>query len=190
MRLIIAVFINILLASHSLAGGVLMLGGGKQSAGATESLQFDYSDAPTGSTYWASATTNQLIALSFTTSGAFTLTKVGIYLKKNNGSPLTAAVPVYIYSDSSFTPSSSIATSTSDISGTLGTSYVEYQATFSGVSLSGSTRYWIVLGGTIDAVNVPQWGYITGTEKRLAWNGSIWTGSITDIRMCAKIYGY
>lgn len=76
---------------------------------------------------------------------SYTMTQISAALKISVGSPLYSAVTAYIYTDANPKPGTLIATSTNTVSSTLTSSYVFYAWQFSGVSLTGSTRYHLVL---------------------------------------------
>jgi hypothetical protein len=118
------------------------------------------------------------LAASFTTSGAYTITRADLGLEIQAASPFSAAVTGYVYSDSGGSgPSTLLQTASPTETYTLTNSVVYYPWYFSGQSLSASTRYWIAIHGTVDTTNQPLWCGSTGGSETFYYsdNGTSWT---------------
>jgi len=160
-------------------------------AGGAEVLKQDLSGSKTAGTYFLYDVNQVWIAGSFTASSSYTLTRVGVYLSPNTGSPLADALTVRVYSDNAFAPGSSLATATSTISGTLPGGMAEYTVDFSGLSLTSGTRYWVVMQGTRSLTAVPQWGYTAGSSEKtmISADGTSWGAASTN-QSSMNIYGH
>jgi hypothetical protein len=115
------------------------------------------------------ATTNVKLAASFTKSGAASIKKVTLALKKASGIAAGKKLTVKIEGDSSGPDGTAIATSaTVDIDTEVTTSYTWVTFTFATpVDLSDSTVYWVVLEGdyTADADANVMWRTKSGLSS-------------------------
>lgn len=128
------------------------------------------------------ASASQYLAGSFTTTGAYTLTQAGVALAIFNGTPELSAVSCYIYNDSTNSPGSVIGTATATRQDTLGASPAYYTWQFTGVALSATTRYWVVLKlGTGTTTNKLKYYLHTGSSENthISSDGATW-GSAWD----------
>lgn len=111
------------------------------------------------------ASGNIWVATSFTAGSSYTLCKLEVLLEAWLYDPgITPTITAYIYSDSSNTPGSVVANGTMtnapvDMSGWTDTSKNWLSSDFSGVSLTSSTVYWIVLkiSGLDAGGSYPRW---------------------------------
>jgi hypothetical protein len=127
--------------------------------------------------FWT-GTGKDYISHSFTPAASFVLTQIEVKLQKIS-SPV-GTITCYIYGDTSTHPGSSLgeATNTLDES-TISASPTYYAFQFSGVSLTGSTRYWVVLKTTsdgsvgqvaFDCDSSGQTGYLLFSSDATTWN--------------------
>jgi len=129
-----------------------------------------------------SATANSSnYAAKFVTTSAYTVCKVGVYLKKVTGGSPTMNVTVSIYDNNTDEPGSLVGTaSTSRNAATFGVG--ETEEVFVGLSapLDTATPYWIVISGdAYDGTHYFEWFYDstapTTTETESSPDLSTWT---------------
>lgn len=147
-----------------------------------EDTQVFHEPASYTSEYSLGTDTTRIRAQKFTAVSSKNVTVVRVMLAKV-GSP-TNNVSAKIYSDSSGSPGSALATSTNSFTGTdLSTTPAEVTFNFSGYSLTPGTAYWIVLyvdsgWGSTDYYT---WRSVTASgtayETVKIYNGTDWNGT-------------
>jgi hypothetical protein len=136
---------------------------------------------------------SEAVAQSFTTSGAIDVNEIRVPIQKF-GSP-TDNVSLQIWSDSSSTPNASLATADNLYTGaniSITNSWLTFQFA-APVSLSASTKYWIVVqrSGAVDAVNYYRWvangtGVYAGGGRSLRVSG-VWSAESAANDMCFQV---
>lgn len=134
----------------------VVVGGGVPAAGAACTVKDTF--APSYNAYGAIDADTSYGFRFTTSSSAYTVTQVSLFLSRNGAA--SGTITAYIYAGSSTGPTgSALATSTNTISvGTLsdGTA-TEVKFQFAGLSLSGSTVYYVVVDSNNFTGNVKYW---------------------------------
>jgi len=132
------------------------------------------------------------VAGSFTPASSYTLTKVALYLLKTSAP--TSLITVHIYSDSSGSPSSLLATSTTTIdSSTLSTStYGWFEVLFDGIALTSGTKYHIVAYvssySSTNYIRMGYYGTVTGQTVKYSANATSWITEDSTAQLDFRTY--
>lgn len=135
------------------ASGASLIGSGivAEEESCTYPVSIDLSASHDASSYSMIYDNNsRYMGTSFTTTGAIGLRRVTL-LPFREGSP-TAILTAYIYSDDSDSPDALLGTSTSTIDASTVALYGDREERyfdFDEVSLSGTTKYWVVIWGSV-----------------------------------------
>lgn len=145
-------------------------------------LQDTVGDTTNGGTTFGNNSAWQWIGGGWIAGSSYTLTQACAAMKINTGAPFTSSVTGSIYSNNAGVPGASLASATVTIKPTLTSMPIYYCFNFSGLSVTASTQYWLIMTTTIDAANyATAMGHTaTGNLQKRSSNGTSWSTANTN----------